>query len=452
MHSHFDKPAINLANKRIVAVFTAYNEAERIPYFLEYYRGMGVDHFLAIDNNSSDETPELLQEQPDVSYFHTTESYVASKAGRLWTSELANHYCNGLWCLTLDLDEQLVFPGCEHARLTDLCDYLDDHGYEGIFTVFLDMYSAGPLSEAVYTPGKPYLEVCDHFEVDGYSLRQPLHFPHVSVFGGPRQRIFWEDGKRGNGPSMRKLPLIKWHPGFKYLYSTHSSRPVNLADITGALLHFKFFSHFSAFAQRELARGDRVQTGDYENYVRLTREQNIVFKTDHSIRYESSATLVEHGVMVGTRPYLNWLRPRLSGVLGNGPARKYDASLRSAMKTAWDNATLQLAQLPVVWSLLGNSADGAVIAIHGRTILGWFMDRSARDAGQVIEARVDGVVMASGSLGAAPWEHAEIDADHRECLFSITLPDSVDSVLTRVRERRFLTPAKSALPPPRSIG
>jgi len=422
--AYFEKPDIDLHNKRIVAVFTAYNEEERIPFFLSYYRQMGVDHFFAIDNNSTDNSKSFLIAQPDVTYFHTSESYVSSKAGRLWTGELAEHYCMGRWCLTLDLDEQLVFPGCEAMKLGDLCDYLEEHSYEGIFTVFLDMYSAGPLSEAIYSPGQPFLEVCDHFDV-GYSLRQPMYFPHVGVFGGPRQRIFWEQGKAGNGPSMRKLPLVRWRKGFKYLYSTHSSSPIRLADITGALLHFKFFSSFGSFAEREMARGDRVQTADYENYVRLTREQNLVFKNDASVKYESSTTLVDQGVAVCTKRYLNWLRPRLNLSLGAGPARKYDGELRGAMRGAWDRAALKLSQLPVVWALVGSRIEGGVISVLDRTVLGWVIDRGGHERTEEILARVDGEIVARGKPGTVFPELALVDEEHRDSAFEVTIPEDV---------------------------
>ena len=429
----FDKPDIDLAGKRIIAVFTAYNEAERIPFFLDYYRRMGVSHFLAIDNNSPDNTRDLLLGQPDVSYFHTSESYVASKAGRLWTTDLADHYCRGKWCLTLDRDEQLVFPGCEHATIGDLCDYLDEYGYEGIFTVFLDMYHPGPLSDAIYTPGQPFLEVCDHFEVNSYFLREPMYFPHVAVFGGPRARIFWEQGKKGSGPSMRKMPLIKWRQGFKYVYSTHSSTPARLADMTGALLHFKFFSSFASFAERELARGDRVQMADYEKYARLAQEQKIAFGNKNSIRYESSTTLVEHGVTVTTRRWLSWLRPRIERTLVGREARVYEVALSRAMRTAENQATLKLSQLPVVWSLLGSRVDGGVLSVYDRTVTGWFVDRRSDAPGQEIEARVAGTTVATGSTGAVLWDRAVVQPDQRNLAFEITIPESAFDSGDRVR-------------------
>jgi hypothetical protein len=422
MSSYFEKPDIDLAGKRIIAVFTIFNEAERIPFFLDYYRRMGVDHFLAIDNNSADNSRELLQDQPDITCFHTTESYVASKAGRLWTSELADHYCIGRWCLTLDIDEQLVFPGCEHVTLVALCDYLHEHSFDGLFTVFLDMYHPGPLSEAIYTPGQPFLDVCDHFEVSNYTLQQPMHFPHVVVFGGPRQRLFWASGRKGRGPAMRKMPLIKWQPGFKYLHSTHSSTPVRLADVTGALLHFKFFSSFTSFAERELVRGDRVKTADYEAYVRLTKDQDLNFGSEHSIRYEGSAQLVEQGISVCTRRYLNWLRPRLCDAIGHVNARKYDARLRDAMRGAEERATLELSHLPLVWSLMGRRTEGEILSVLGRTVLGWFVDRSGIAPSEEIEARMASQVVAVGTAGASLWDYAVVEPELRHRIFQVSIP------------------------------
>ena len=358
----FEKPRIKLRPNDVIAIFTAYNEAERIPYFLSYYRALGVDHFLAIDNNSSDNTRELLSAQPDVTYFHTTCSYVESKAGRLWTSELAAHYGMGRWCLTLDLDEQLVYPGSEYLNLKSVCKYLDRHGYEGIFTVFLDMYSSASLADAVYMPGQPFLDVCSYFEVDGYTLRRPKYFPEVNVFGGPRQRMFFNDGRSGSGPAMRKLPLIKWSPGFEYIFSTHSCTPIRLADFTGALLHFKFFSSFKNLAERELARGDRVQKAHYENYARLTREQNVSFHKPYSIRYEDSSTLVQAGVMVCTRKFLNETLADVRQETGGGLARFLDERLRAVMDVAEERATLPLAALPAVWPILKNDFGQAEVA------------------------------------------------------------------------------------------
>ena len=424
MTPFFEKPEIDLTDARIIAVFSAYAEAERIPFFLDYYRQMGVDHFLAIDNNSPDRTGELLRGQPDVTYFHTAASYVTSKAGRLWTSELADHYCTDRWCLTVDLDEQLVFPGSEYATFVDLCDYLDEYSFDGIFSVFLDMYHAGPLSDAIYIPGQPFLEVCDHFEPESYTLSAPMHFPYLGVYGGPRQRVFWEQGKKGRGPAQRKLPLVKRRPGFRYLSSTHSCSPIRLADVTGALLHFKFFSSFASFAERELVRGERVQTADYEKYALLAKEERLNFKNERSVRYQSSTTLVEHGVTVCTRSYLNSLKPRLKNKIGPAAARRCDAKLREAMKRAEGRAALSLSQLPALWPLLASRTEGGIISALDRTVLGWFSHRAGQVQPQDIEARVSGEIVATGVCRAELWDRAIVKPEQRDLAFQLTVPES----------------------------
>ena len=51
----------------ILLFVTVRNERVRLPYFLEYYRKLGVDHFVVIDNGSDDGSREYLAAQPDLS-------------------------------------------------------------------------------------------------------------------------------------------------------------------------------------------------------------------------------------------------------------------------------------------------------------------------------------------------------------------------------------------------
>ena len=47
----------------ILAFVTLRNERVRLPYFLEYYRRIGVGHFLIVDNGSDDGSRDLLAGQ-----------------------------------------------------------------------------------------------------------------------------------------------------------------------------------------------------------------------------------------------------------------------------------------------------------------------------------------------------------------------------------------------------
>ena len=59
-----------------VTLFTAIrNERARLPWFLEYYRRIGVDRFVFVDNRSEDESRTYLQQQPDVHLYIAHETY-----------------------------------------------------------------------------------------------------------------------------------------------------------------------------------------------------------------------------------------------------------------------------------------------------------------------------------------------------------------------------------------
>ena len=55
---------------------TLRDEYVRLPYFLQYYRDLGIGHFLIVDNDSGDGGTDYLARQPDVSL------WVAPAGGR----------------------------------------------------------------------------------------------------------------------------------------------------------------------------------------------------------------------------------------------------------------------------------------------------------------------------------------------------------------------------------
>ena len=96
----------------ILLVSTVRNEKIRLPYFLNYYRGLGVNHFLIVDNDSTDGTESYLRGQQDVSLWHTTSSYKRATFGVDWMNYLKRKYAHGHWVLVVDPDEFFVYPFC----------------------------------------------------------------------------------------------------------------------------------------------------------------------------------------------------------------------------------------------------------------------------------------------------------------------------------------------------
>ena len=332
------------------------NEAQRIPAFLDHYRRLGVARFFIVDNDSRDETQALLKAADDVVPFYSPDSYLGAGAGRAWTDALRDRFGRGAWCLTLDADELLVFPAMEHLTLHDLTRYCDRRGYEGLFTLLLDMYPEGPLAEAEYTPGEPLESAFPLFDPTGYAAARAVRFPPLTIYGGARPRVFVEGEEDRRFLSLRKTPLIRWRDGLSYASSTHSHSPLRLADITGTLLHFKFMADFAGFASEEVARGERPSSvDDYPSYARVTAENpDLTLSGDHSCRYENSAQLVELGLMRSTRHFLNDVHPVLRRSMGKKAAAEVRALHKGAMERAAKRFRPDFRQALQLWDAISD--------------------------------------------------------------------------------------------------
>lgn len=296
--ARLDRHPLPSAAGEIRAFLLVRNERVRLPWLLDYYRRLGIHRFLMLDNDSSDGTGEwLLQQGPDVHVFHTAASFAGSGAGMRWTNRLLDEHGTGAWCLTVDADEALVYPLCESMGLPGLTTYLDATGAEALLAPMLDMYAAGPVDEVRYEPGQSLIETFPFFDATGYVRRDSEKFPYVEVQGGCRARVFY--ATPAAGPVLQKVPLIRWKPDIKYTSSKHTAFPCRLADLSGALLHFKYLPAFQAHVQAEVARGQHyLGAMEYRTYLRrLESGSPLTLIGPASARYRDSAQLEELGLI-----------------------------------------------------------------------------------------------------------------------------------------------------------
>jgi len=269
----------------ILLFSTMRNERVRLPYFLAYYRRLGVDHFLIVDNASDDGTREYLAQQPDVSLWSTPAGYKQSRFGMDWIMHLLRRHGSGNWCLTVDVDEFLVYPFCETRPLRALTDWLDSAGNRTFSSMLLDMYPRGAMHEQPYHEGQNPFEIAQYFDSGNYTFNRS--WPHLNLWiqGGPRARLFFTD-EPCRAPALNKIPLVRWHRSFAYVSSTHMLLPrgLNLTyDDTGGekpsgcLLHAKFLDTFAAKAEEEMRRGQHyAESHEYRAYqAGISRERDL---------------------------------------------------------------------------------------------------------------------------------------------------------------------------------
>lgn len=278
-------------------IFVARNEGLRLPWVLDYYKNLGATNLVVIDNGSDDESIEYLLDRGDVAIYQTLESYGASRYGVKWHNELADELFRDEWVLVADADEVLVYPHCDEMDLPALCRYLDEQGAEGLQTFMLDMYPEGALRKCKYEPGSSLIEASPMFDTGLYQYWPSARAPYVAVSGGVRERFFWRrsHGFHSPPPALHKVPLVKWREGMRFLSSTHECSPLNVANISGALLHFKFLQDFHARAAIEAKRKEHYNGGsEYAAYnTAMEKNRDASFVCDRSGRFSGWQGLMD---------------------------------------------------------------------------------------------------------------------------------------------------------------
>lgn len=292
----------NIKDVSIVLILVIKNEADRIPYFIDYYRSLGVEHFLILDNNSDDGLHDLLINQDDVSLVKIRQNYNASRYGVNWINYFARKYCIGKWVLSVDIDEFLVYPKSTTRDVKQLCKHLTDIGVDKMFTPMVDMYSNKSVEESVYSRGDNPLDVCKYFDGSGY-FSVAGGMGGLWTRGGVRMRVFNTENPLVS-PALNKFTLLKWNHWMFYYVGAHTLLPkrknkeLNPNVISGALLHFKFFSDLYDKSSNAVKTGNHYNdSSEYKKYIEDIELLKKPLLYSGSIKYESINNLIDAGLV-----------------------------------------------------------------------------------------------------------------------------------------------------------
>ena len=292
----------------ILLFCTIRNEAVRLPFFLKYYRDMGVNHFLFVDNGSDDGGIEYLSKQPDVSIWRANGGYKRSRFGMDWQNWLLRKYATGHWCVVVDPDEFFIYPFCDTRPLRALTDWLDASSIRSFPAMLLDLYPKGPISQVPYQKGQDPLDISCWFDSGNYTIKRNARYGNLWIQGGPRARMFFSDNPQ-RAPALNKIPLVKWDRSYAYVSSTHMLLPRGLNLVydewggekaSGILLHTKFLDIFESKAKEELLRHQHyAASAEYKAYV-----EGVVDNTDLWCKWSEK--------------YINWRQLEILGLMSKG--------------------------------------------------------------------------------------------------------------------------------------
>lgn len=289
----------------VLAVLVVRNETLRLPYFLDYYRRLGVSHFLVVDNDSTDGSGEYLAKQPDISLWYTRASYRDARFGLNWLTWLMIRYAHGHWTLMVDADELLVYAHHESRDLQALTGWLEQQGRVTFGTLMLDLYPRGPAASVGYAPGEDPTDCLGWFDPGPYRSQRQQPRQNLWVQGGARERVFFADEPE-KSPTLNKLPLVKWNRRWTFVNSCHSALPGWLNTTydgpggdqpSGVLLHTKFLPDVIDRAVEEKARQQHFHApAEFDDYYdRIAAMPDLWCET--SQRYRDWKQLEELGLM-----------------------------------------------------------------------------------------------------------------------------------------------------------
>lgn len=268
--------------RRDVLLFaTLRNERIRLPYFLQYYRDLGIRHFLIVDNGSDDGSRDYLAEQADVSLWTTSASYRRARFGVDWLNWLQSRHGHNHWTLVVDVDEFFIYPFCDTRPIQALTDWLDASGIRSFGAMLLDMYPKGALDAQPYGEGQDPFEIAAWFDSGNYMIQKNGLYGNLWIQGGPRARLFFADNPAA-APALNKIPLVRWHRHYTYVSSTHMLLPRGLNQTfdswggekaSGCLLHAKFLDTFTTRAAEEVQRDEHYRgSAEYQAYAQRLKD------------------------------------------------------------------------------------------------------------------------------------------------------------------------------------
>ncbi len=283
----------------VLAFATIFNGIEYVNWFLDYYRSLGVAHFFFTDNGSDDGTTELLMAQPDVSVFQNTGSFSEAGCGVFWANHLMRRFGAGHWCFHLDMDEAFVFPGQEAGRsLGDLLAYMDASGFETLNAPMIDIYPATLTGGVQDNP----FDLSCYIDSDYFSFACDTP-PYVLTQGGLRARF------TGRSLMMNKAPLVKMAPDVAFILNNHHHTHLPVADISGAVLHYKFVGDILSRIDEAIEREEHFMGARFYRALRTplatASHSESALLSDYSVKYENPAQLVALGLIETSA---NWQR------------------------------------------------------------------------------------------------------------------------------------------------
>lgn len=250
-----------------IVVCAVKDDLVRIVEFINYYRKLGVEKFIMIDNDSSDGTNEFLADQNDVLLYKVSEKY-NSRRKTAWINRAIAMNGGEHWYIIVDSDEFFAFPEMDKVSLADYAKMLRNKNVFQVKTFMLDMYPKGKLCDESIK-SESFIEDYCYFDADNdyYWFEKETG----TAGGGMHARLFGLDSDL-----RTKISMIYYERG-RFVVGSHHMFPLKddiESEIGGVVKHYKFLPN-------DRKKIDKIVIDqNYANGSRMYKQyQNILSKS-----------------------------------------------------------------------------------------------------------------------------------------------------------------------------
>jgi len=265
--------AAALADAPVMLVAVARNERVLAPHFLQHYRALGVRAFTFVDNLSDDGTREYLAAQPDVLLYSADTEYKHSHFGVSWQQAVLGAHALGQWVVLADLDEFLVYPGCETVPIERWIGSLEAAGHDAARVLMVDMYPAGDLDSADFSQQAPFdaAPCFDREPLLPWALGSGSYSNGPTYLSALRHRLIPDSAP--NLYTSQKIAVFKYQPWVRLSEGLHYASNLQVAPEPVWFAHFKYHAGFRRKVRTEVARKQHFNGAEeYRKYAEMLAE------------------------------------------------------------------------------------------------------------------------------------------------------------------------------------
>ena len=277
--SHVHGPRlVHLTDDQVALILVGRDAGYYLAEHIAHHLDLGVHHVVYVDNDSTDNSIEIVKKFPCVTIARTSSNFRYREG---WIRYFAiTRYLRGGWRLAIDPDEIFDFPGSDYLRLPDLVRILAARGQSAVVAQMLEMVPPGDLDAAPQGSFAEAIRSFNHYDLRNITRRSyhgsGLHWGNFLednrvtnseipvMFGGLRNTVF------GENCCLTKHALFRMQPGVRPMRHPHVSTGLTCADFSAVLKHYKFAGDVVRRESKLLAE-NRVAHG--ETALRMAKMQ-----------------------------------------------------------------------------------------------------------------------------------------------------------------------------------